>query len=110
MTSSKLSKITWCRFLARTGEGERIRRAAGLSLADVALPGDVVAGSTTLWDCSFNDANSGVGGSLAWMTTMEDESGAVLDCAIWGFESENYWNTWQGLNCLCFDVDGDCSN
>ena len=81
-----------------------------MSLSDVALVGDVVSGTSTLYDCSFNDATAGVGGSLAWMISMEDETGGALDCAILGFDSEAYFNTFDGNSCICFDSDGVCTN
>lgn len=77
----------------------------GISLNDVETPGQQISGSTTLFGCAWND-----GGSLAFMMTMRDENGRFADCAIFGHESEQYFNGLQGNDCLCFENDQNCSN
>ncbi|MFT6143382.1 MAG: hypothetical protein ACJAZO_002393 [Myxococcota bacterium] len=77
----------------------------GISLNDVETPGQQVSGSTTLFGCAWND-----GGSLAFMVTMRDENNNQADCAIFGFESEQYFNGLQNNSCICFENDSNCSN
>jgi hypothetical protein len=84
-----------------------------ISLEDVAAIGDVVSGSTTLWDCGWHtETNSGTtsapeweGASLAYMLTMADSNGTDLDCVIWGLQSQQYWNTHKGNSCFCLEAD-----
>lgn len=69
-----------------------------LDLVHVDSVSDVVAGSTTLFDCQVH-----LDDSLAWKTSMFDDSFAPVDCGIWGFDAEDYWNTTVGDECVCFD-------
>ncbi len=77
----------------------------GIELNDVETIGEQIAGSTTLFGCAWND-----GGSLAFMVTMRDENDREADCAIFGYESEQYFNGLQGNDCICFEGDQNCSN
>lgn len=94
-----------------------------MALKVVSSAGDVVAADpnnpntgTTLWDCQddltqTDTASPGtdwINGSLAWMITMYDDSSPpqVTDCIIFGFHSDQYWNTYKGNDCLCFEGDG----
>ena len=76
-----------------------------LSLADVDSAGSQVAGRSTLFSCQWND-----GGSLAFKATLYDEDGRETDCAIWGYQSEQYFNDYRNNSCVCFDGDGSCTN
>ena len=77
-----------------------------LRLDHVTTPDEVVIAvsgqGTTLHDCSRND-----GASLAYRGTLFDLNGMPVDCAIWGFAAQQ---AFAESGCLCFDVDGDCSN
>ena len=68
MTDSKLSKIIWCRFLASSGEGERLRRAAGLSLADVAAEIGVHPATLRRWETGAFTPNSAA--ALRWFDVL----------------------------------------
>jgi len=75
------------------------------TLTDVDSPGSQIAGRSTLWGCWWDD-----GQSLAYKLTLFDDAGRATDCAIWGNESEQYFNGHRGDRCLCFDSDGRCDN
>jgi len=76
-----------------------------LDLTDVESPGSQTSGRSTLFGCAWND-----GGSLAFMATLYDDRGVPADCAIWGHESEQYFNEYLGNTCICFEGDGTCRN
>jgi len=76
-----------------------------LTLSDVESPGSQTAGRSTLFGCAWND-----GRSLAFMATAYDDNGRFADCAIWGHESEQYFNGYLNNDCICFENDGNCSN
>jgi hypothetical protein len=75
------------------------------SLSKVNTIGQQTAGSTTLFGCEWND-----GGSLAFRETIFDDSGRELDCVIWGYQSQQYFNSHRGDDCVCIDPDGSCNN
>lgn len=86
-----------------------------IELDDVATPGEVVSGSTTLLDCTFANNIGGANGSIAVKFTMFDDASDAIDCAISGFKADQYWNDSQGglgggTDCVCFDTDSDCTN
>lgn len=76
-----------------------------LVLADVESAGSQVSGRTTLFSCRWDD-----GRSLAFKATVLDESGRTQDCAIWGHESEQYFNEHLNNDCVCFESDNNCRN
>jgi hypothetical protein len=75
------------------------------TLVDVESPGQQIGGRSTLWGCWWDD-----GDSLAFKVTVYDDGGREVECAIWGNESEQYFNGYRGDRCLCFDPDGRCDN
>lgn len=76
-----------------------------LSLRDVESAGSQTASQSTLFSCGWNDGNS-----LAFMITLYDEDMRERDCAIWGQESDDYFNDYRNNNCVCFEADGNCNN
>ena len=76
-----------------------------ISLTKVDTINQEYSGSTTLFSCDWND-----GGSLAFKETIYDDSGREMDCVIWGYESQQYYNGRMGDDCVCIDPDGSCTN
>lgn len=72
-----------------------------VNLEQVTTPGEVVSGQTTLFGCEWND-----GYSLAFRVEMYG-GGTRLDCAIFGYQAQQ---TFADSACVCFDLDGDCTN
>jgi hypothetical protein len=76
-----------------------------ITLRHVTTIGQQVSGQSTLFGCEWND-----GGSLAFMETIYDDTGREQDCVIWGYQSQQYFNSHLGNSCVCLDNDGSCSN
>lgn len=76
-----------------------------VTLSRVTTINQQYSGSTTLFGCEWND-----GGSLAFKETIYDDSGREMDCVIWGYESQQYFNNYRGDSCVCIDPDGSCNN
>lgn len=77
----------------------------GITLRSVTTINQQIASQTTLFSCAWND-----GGSLAFRETIYDDSGHELDCVIWGYQSQQYFNGYLGDSCVCIDNDGSCTN
>ena len=71
-----------------------------LSLRSVSTIPEQIAGQTTLFSCTWND-----GGSLAFRETIYDDNSQKLDCVIWGYQSQQYFNGYLGDSCVCIDAD-----
>lgn len=86
--------------------------AWGVTLNAVGSVDAVRAGSTTLWDCTADDADGGAGGTLAWAAVMYDAATPpnVMDCAMQGHAASTAFSTYEGHPCACLDLDTDCSN
>lgn len=72
---------------------------------DVEAISQQIGGNSTLFSCNWDD-----GRSLAFMVSLWDENANYVECAIWGHESDPYFNDYRGNDCLCFEADGNCNN
>ncbi|MCO4746955.1 MAG: hypothetical protein KC912_19310 [Proteobacteria bacterium] len=81
-----------------------------LELTSVATTGEVTSGTSTLFQCFQTDGTTPRhdDASLTWKAEMLDDNDALMDCAIWGHEAEDYWETNQGDDCYCFGTG--CTN